>query len=364
MLPPGLSLDGATGIISGSATQSGSYPISLSASNGQGSAGASTLTLNVAMAGHLSVTVNGNGTVTKSLAGNTTQAFGQSITIQATAGKNAIFQSWTITDPNTGGTDTVWSFPTYTFEMPSQMNLQANFVANPFPLLKGTYNGLLVGSQDVLGSRGSVSLTVTSTGSFTGSIYVGGRKYSAAGALNSSGAFSGLLKGGKGQSNVPLTLQLDLSGATMEITGKAVLSNDTLVLGAFLTPFTATAPAPQALGSRSGAKYTLALPHPTGLPQGDGYGTVTVSPTGAVRFAGVLGDGTTVSESASLGPSGGDAGDYRLAGLVQAQRLNDQHHRAGRAAGIDPVDRPQSNHQRDPRSGRAGPGGGAIQCYV
>jgi hypothetical protein len=104
---------------------------------------------------------------------------------------------------------------------------------------------------------------------------------------------------------VTFNLQIALNGTT--ITGAATINGSALAVSADRAVYSAKSPAPQALGQKTYAKYTMALPHPitgTGVPQGDGYGTVTVTPAGAVRFTGALGDGTVASVGASLGREG------------------------------------------------------------
>src|SRR5207249_10252033 len=53
--------------------------------------------------------------------------------------------------------------------------------------------------------------------------------------------------------------------------------------------------------------YTLVIPGVDGeasLPAGDGYGTVRVTPAGQVLLAGMLADGTKISQSAPLSKDG------------------------------------------------------------
>ena len=111
-----------------------------------------------------------------------------------------------------------------------------------------------------------------------------------------------------------VNLQLDLTGATHAITGSATLNRALpapdasppapLALRADLNPFAAAHPAPAALGRKTAANYTLAFPHSADSPKGDGFGTLTVTPAGAVHFVGTLGDGTAVTQGTSLSGSG------------------------------------------------------------
>lgn len=55
-------------------------------------------------------------------------------------------------------------------------------------------------------------------------------------------------------------------------------------------------------GATTPTAYTMELPRPadTTLPQGNGYASLTISKTGAIRLAGLLGDGTPFTAQAAL----------------------------------------------------------------
>ena len=86
-LPFGLGLYASSGLIAGSPTATGVYPITVKATNTAGTGSPLTLSLTVAPPGYLTVTTSGHGSVTKDFAGSTVQAAGVNLTLLATRPK-------------------------------------------------------------------------------------------------------------------------------------------------------------------------------------------------------------------------------------------------------------------------------------
>ncbi len=162
---------------------------------------------------------------------------------------------------------------------------------------KGTYRGLISSNPAALETSGFVKVDLSATGSLTALIRYNGRNYILIAALDNQGALAAATFDG-----VALTigLQLDTTGATDGMTG-AIFNGGTKVADVTTerAAFSAAAPVPANLVGR----YTMVLPgNPAvlGAPKGNGYGTLSVETDGRVTFAGVFGDGTTISQGAAL----------------------------------------------------------------
>ncbi len=156
----------------------------------------------------------------------------------------------------------------------------------------GSYNGLFSEQAAVqLQSAGSVKLTVTTKGSYSGSLQMGKSKYSFSGLFGSSlGATNHIIRKNTNALVVVLNMSTrgQVSGSVSDGTWMAPLYGE-------LTGSTTTNSKPLP------GKYTFVIPGKMSATAslGSGYGTMTVSADGAVRLAGTLGDGTKVSQGAS-----------------------------------------------------------------
>ncbi len=176
--------------------------------------------------------------------------------------------------------------------------LQAHFV--PFSAVKGTYIGLAMADPATVETVGLVKLTLSAQGVATGSLIIGGKtlvldKGSFANNGRRSGRFSL-----RGQSSLPVALQLRAVPGEEGITGTLTGGQITVALSTERAGYSSRNRAPQA------GNYTANLLRPLEPASrfGHGYGTVKVSHIGNVRFVGVLGDGTKVSQSATLSHAG------------------------------------------------------------
>jgi len=133
-------------------------------------------------------------------------------------------------------------------------------------------------------TSGLAGITVSANGKYTASVKV------AASTISLSGSFAPDGSASATHSGLTLGMQLGNAGGISVISGTmSGLSQSSFVAYPVLTAATATS-------------YTIRLPHSSDLtlPQGDGYGTLTISNKGAVQLAGKLGDGTSFTAGATL----------------------------------------------------------------
>ena len=231
----------------------------------------------------LTVSINGSGSVPAAFLGATPRIVNNLYTITATPDAKNVFAGW----KDLGSGNIISYSPTLTFTMKVAYTLEADFVANPFTAVAGSYAGYtLVQTQSYM-SAGIASFTVSATGSFTGAVKLAGTTYNLTGVFHPDGTYSTSIPR-SGKTPVIVQLQLDVSNGTNQITGS-------IYDGLFTGAITSNRPAPPPASKH----YTLILPHPadTTQPQGDGYGTLVVAPNGNLTFAGVLGDGSAVTQS-------------------------------------------------------------------
>ncbi|MFO1512654.1 MAG: Ig-like domain-containing protein [Verrucomicrobiota bacterium] len=147
------------------ASQTGTANVTLTVNDGAATA-STTFSVSVQQASsQLSLTKNGQGTVTPDL-NNTTLVIGQSYTVTATPATGYEFSGWT--------GSIVSSSPTLTFVMASNLVLQANFVGTPFAAASATYNGLFNESDEVrVTSAGAFNVYVDTSGDYSGWVQLG-----------------------------------------------------------------------------------------------------------------------------------------------------------------------------------------------
>jgi lysyl endopeptidase len=168
-----------------------------------------------------------------------------------------------------------------------------------FPTAKGTYNGLFAADSTAIESAGFCTLTLSSKGTYTGSIQLAGKRYSFKGKFGGTDSDTNIPRAGNSALTAHFTL--DTSGDSDHLTGTISDGNWTASLDARRPIFSAQNPAPFA------GTYTVIIPGVSGsqtAPQGYGYGTLKVDLTGKAKFVGSLADGTAVTESASISQDG------------------------------------------------------------
>jgi hypothetical protein len=236
------------------------------------------------------VSISGKGTVSKGFAASTVRAVGSSISIKASPSPGYLFADWS--DADNG--NVLSTQQTYTFTMPALLDLRANFVSDPFTSAKGSYLGLLQGSD--YKHSGFAQTTVMANGSFTVTFTLGGSSAKVSNAFDNQGEYQGQIEiPGGGLYNA--TLSLTAGGV---LSGTLINQNDGSQI-----EFNAELAAPPSNESVPGS-YTVLLPGPSGagLPGGNGYGALTISKTGSVKFTGELGDGLPVTFAGSLDSNG------------------------------------------------------------
>jgi len=215
-------------------------------------------------------------------------------TITAKPGPNSVFAGWT------GGVNT--NLASIKFAAQPNMFMQANFVPNPFPAVKGTYSGLVYDTNGVAQpSAGAFTLTVMAKGGYSGSLQLGGNRYSLSGQFDANGRSVKSFARAK-STVVTVNLQLDLTDGSDTISGSASGNGWAAVLLGDRAVFDAKTH----LNPLAGA-YTLALDGSYGcpaLPGGDSCGALTVSAAGQISLKGSLADGTKITQTAPMSKRG------------------------------------------------------------
>lgn len=180
--------------------------------------------------------------------------------------------------------------------------------ARPAPLraVEGTYQGVFRETRDwVHASSGFFTLTVPKGGaSYSGKILLDGQAWSISGKFDFDGNASNLILR-KGRESLLVEWHADPEGAD-QITGLIATATDpvnwkALLLGRRAVYALKPNDAPQA------GRHTMLLgviPGADNSPQGDGFGTVTVSARGVITLVGTLADGTKVTQAATLSRGG------------------------------------------------------------
>jgi len=244
------------------------------------------------------VHINGDGSVSPNYNGQPLQV-GQTFTMTAKAGKSSFFFNWTDGDDNV-----LADTPRLDFVMESNLVLNANFVLNPFYVERGTYSGLFFDPNGVAPeSSGFFTITTTEKAKFSGKLQMGAAQYSMKGLFDTNNGLAQVTVSSRNLTTLTVQLQLDLSlaGRTDRITG--TVSDGTWIadLVGYRPVFDGkTNVAPQA------GQYTMIIPRSgdAAEPGGDSYGTLKVSTSGRLQFAGALADGTKISQSVALSKEG------------------------------------------------------------
>lgn len=258
----------------------------------------------------ITLTTDGAGSITPNLNGQLLE-IGKTFKFTATPVKNNLFAGW-----SNGSRSNVLSIV-----MQSNLTLQASFVTNPFISMKGTYKGLSFTNACLdTNSVGAWTLTVTDQGKFSGK-YTGADSYSLSGNFWVDGTAQLTLSKAK-RPSMTLTLQLDLTQGTDQITGELTDGNWRVPVLCDRAVFDG-----KTLIASEAGTYTMAFLDGTNdtVPQfGAGYGKFTVKANGTIQFSGVLADGTVITQTTVVAKDGRwplFAGPYKgrgyLAGWLQ-----------------------------------------------
>ena len=245
----------------------------------------------------LSLWIVGQGRVTGATNGQLLE-IGRAYTLTATPGVGQIFREWS------GGVSS--SSSALTFLMQPDLLAQASFMTNPFPALKGSYQGLFSEKDAVHHDRsGALMLSVTAAGAYSGSLKLGTRAFNLAGQFDGHGqAFASVLMAAG--NTVAFRLQLDVTNSNDVLTGQFAGAAWRANLDGYRVPIYSLTNPPLATG-----RYTFFIPHDdssTNNPAGIGFGTMFVDANGLGTMSGKLGDGTPFTAAATLSRSG----DYPL----------------------------------------------------
>ena len=242
----------------------------------------------------VSLLTNGAGVISPNLNGFGLE-IGRGYTVTALPSAGNVFSNWT------GGLTS--SLARLTFMMQSNLVLQANFVTNPFPLVKGTFAGLFRETNTTHHeSSGSFTLKLTDQGAYTGKLLLAGKSHSFSGRFNLDGQATNYITCG---TNSALTLEMLLDLSTNQTdriigtVGDGVWMAELLANRSVFNAATNAAP--------WAGLYTLIVPgtnDPAAGPGGDSYGTVKVDAAGNVKLSGKLADNTTLSQKAPLSKNG------------------------------------------------------------
>ncbi len=254
------------------------------------SVGATTAVTNAGT--NFTLLTSGNGTLAPNRHGKAFQA-GKKYTVTATPAKGSVFANWV------SNGIVVATIPRYSFIVESNVMLQANFIPNPFLPVMGSYHGLFyVTNGAAEESSGSFVASVTGSGAFSARLRLAGRCYSYCEAFSVTGL---ALKSIQRPGLTPITVQLQLNLSNGPLTGTISDGTWTADLVADAAVYSRTNPAPQT------GKYTLLIPgceNASTQPGGNGFGAVTVEPSGNVIFSGILGDGTPVTSTSIVSSQG------------------------------------------------------------
>ncbi len=234
----------------------------------------------------LVVTKTGEGTVSAGFLGTSLRTPGTALTVKATPAAGYLFHDWSGSVSSTS--------PSITFTMDAGMSLEANFIPNPFPAVRGSYSGFITGS----GPQGSIAYSLAASGAFTAKLKLDGAAYALSGSLSADGVFHGSIARPHAAA---LTVDLALDLSTGALSGTIADGANVSQLGAERSMYDVLGSVPLA------GRYTVLLPAGAGeasLPAGDGSATVKIDAKGAAVFTGTLGDGTAFTATATVTETG------------------------------------------------------------
>jgi hypothetical protein len=189
------------------------------------------------------------------------------------------------------------------FECKPGLEVTGKFLPNPFATpLVGAYQGLITG--DSAAERGIFKVTISKTGVLSGKVQIGALTLPIKGKVLGRGVWYGTVKRGAKIYTIEFNLNI---GPNDERTIEGTVTGDGLdaALTADLTDWhKAKGAIPARLAAQAGT-YNVLLPAApantdVAFPHGTGYGRVTISTLGVVKFVGKLGDATAVSASTRL----------------------------------------------------------------
>jgi hypothetical protein len=303
-LPAGLTVSSSSGIISGTATVTGTSDVALSAI-GAGGTGTAVLVL--------TVLPPPPPVITSAAAqwGTTGSAFNYQIvaTNAATSFTATGLPPGLSLDPSTGlvsGTPTMGGMlfgPTISAINASgtgSATLWITILTN-FKQIAGAYEGL--GSIDGTNTA-QFNLSVTAAGRFTGKLTSAVASYPLSGTFYPWSTFSSVKDSGAKVTVVDLSI----SASPPTVTGTIALTTGSTFAGYSVATSLVEEFNSATLPSGLAGTYTIAIPAISGtdptVPHAPGSGSMSVATTGATRLTGTLGDGTAFSANSQLQTDG------------------------------------------------------------
>ena len=183
--------------------------------------------------------------------------------------------------------------------MTTGLELEANFIPNPFLPLAGTYAGLFGDTNSFSPTNaGYFSATLTGQGGLTAQLQLAGGTYRFSGPFSPYGAYSNSTSPARAASPYgPTATGLERQPGPDRFGQQRRLEAG---LAAYRAAYSQTNPA----SALAGKKYTLVMPpgaaDPSTEPGGYGFGTLSVSASGGVTFSITLGDGSKVTAGSSV----------------------------------------------------------------
>ncbi|MCX6916672.1 MAG: Ig-like domain-containing protein, partial [Verrucomicrobia bacterium] len=239
---------------------------------------------------------------------NAVLEIGKTYSTTVTPGTGFVLSNWTGTAQ--GSLTLVSNAAKLTFNMQSNLVLQAHVIANPFTPAKGTYNGLFTPGTRAQDNSGFFTLTLSDSGSYSASLKCGTSTYPFTGQFDVAGQSDKvILRPGTNAWAVAMRLDFSARGLWGAVSN-GVIGGWVADLLADQAVFDArTNPATWYAGS-----YTLNIPGGTNqdgtIRLGDGYLTLGVDTGGKMTYSGWLAEGTAVGPISVPVSAGGHAPLY------------------------------------------------------
>lgn len=181
------------------------------------------------------------------------------------------------------------------------------------PQLEGSYTGLIARSAELNeGLGGTVSFTINKTAAYSGKVVLGGVRLPFKGfvEVDKEGQLAPTVmvkipRLGK-PAPQPVTLEFDIHTTPGQLSAGRLTAGaeEAEVQGWRQSWHQRSNPAVQRLGYHTFALESLVAVNDPLVPQGSGYGSFSITPSGSLRLTGRLGDGTAMTQATSVGPQG------------------------------------------------------------
>ena len=241
----------------------------------------------------LALSIVGDGRVAGATDGQSME-IGRSYTLKAVPAAGNYFRSWIANGE-------VFTDPILHLVMSSNTTVTANFISNPFLKLTGVYQGLFYDTvSPAHETSGIFSYKLSNRGKFSGKLTMAGESSSFSGQFDMDLQAQLTVARKTHGASIVITLQLALDSD--RVTGQVSRGAQTSAVEGYRATFSSTDPTPEFDGN-----YTIAFPgsaDAASSPFGLGFGLVSVSTAGAVKFKGALADGVAATQIMPLAANG------------------------------------------------------------